>query len=675
MEGAELSLSISVAKIPYIGPAYARRLEKLGVLTVKDLLYHVPSRYEDYSLIAKANSLQEGETVTVQGKILEIKNVFTKNGFMLQSAKVADDTGLVDVIWFNQKFLTSAIHKGDQVSLSGKVKRNGHKLQLESPDYEVLYGVRPPIHTGKLIPIYPETAGISSKWLRNRINYLLQAVSSQQLAVREYLDEKIQRENNLMGLTEALYQVHFPKTLDIAQKARDRLAFDELLFSHLESQKRKEDWQKKTVGNKFEIVKFRNQLSTFVKNLPFTLTSAQKRVINEIFKDLAKDIPMNRLLQGDVGSGKTVVAALTMLATHLNGFQSVIMAPTEILAFQHYDTLNRLLEPLEIKVGLATGSKKIDTNLDIVVGTHALLSDNLNFPKLGLIVIDEQHRFGVAQRAKFVGKGINPHILTMTATPIPRTVALTLYGDLDISILDQMPQNRLPVKTWVVPNAKREGAYQWIRSQKTQTFIVCPLIEESESETLQSVKSAKKEYDRLQKYVFPDLKLGLIHGKLKSKEKDAVLSHFRQQKLDILVATPVVEVGIDISTATIMLIEAADRFGLAQLHQLRGRVGRGDQQSFCLLFTENGAGISRLKCLERLNSGLELAEADLKFRGPGQRFGQEQHGHWDLKIASFDNLELVQKSNILAQKILADPERFPLLRQLISESKIGVVPN
>lgn len=659
-----LSLDTPVTKVPLIGPSYARKLEKLAIHTIKDLLYHIPFRYDDYSIVSKIKDLQEGETVTIQGKVLEIKNEYTRRGFVLQKAKVEDDTGIGDVLWFNQRFLPQAIHKGDTVNLSGKV-RNRH---LESPDYEVLASQdqvlrSEPIHTGRLVPIYPETAGISSKWLRSRINNILN-----QTEITEFLPE-----TEMMGEKEAIAQVHFPDSLERASQAKKRLAFDELLISQLEAMERKRRLSKKTVGNKFKIIEVRKQLGEFVKRLPFTLTSAQKKAIDEIYKDLSQETPMNRLLQGDVGSGKTVVAALAMLAAYLNGYQSVLMAPTEILANQHYQTLTALLKPLKIGVGIATGAKKDYTGFDIVVGTHALLSDKLNFEKLGLVVIDEQHRFGVEQRATLTNKGLNPHVLTMTATPIPRTVALTLYGDLDMSLLDEMPVGRRKVKTWVVPKEKRLGAYDWIKSQHAQTFIICPLIEESE--TLQSVKSAKAEHERLQNEVFTDLKLGLIHGRLESKEKNAVITNFRNKKLDILVATPVVEVGIDIPTATIMLIEAADRFGLAQLHQLRGRVGRSNAQSYCLLFSETETATSRLKYLETLNDGLQLAEVDLKFRGPGQRFGTAQHGKWDLKIADFSDLALVEKSNELAKKVLANPDQFPLLISMLSQSKINVAPN
>jgi ATP-dependent DNA helicase RecG len=377
---------------------------------------------------------------------------------------------------------------------------------------------------------------------------------------------------------------------------------------------------------------------------------------------------MNRLLEGDVGSGKTVVSAIAMFLSHLNGFQSVLMAPTEILAQQHYRTISQLLEPSKIRVGFATGSQKTKIkDCDVLVGTHAVLQKGISFDKLGLVVIDEQQRFGVEQRALIRSKGKNPHLLTMTATPIPRTIALTLYGDLDLSILDEMPHGRKQIKTWLVPSKKRESAYAWIEKQikntKSQVFIVCPFIEESE--TMQTVRAASKEFENLQKNIFKKLRLGLLHGKMKAKEKDAVLGKFRNGEIDILVATPVVEVGIDIPNATIIVIEASERFGLSQLHQLRGRVGRGDKQSYCLLFTEskNPMTLERLKAMEKHNVGAELAELDLRLRGPGEIYGTMQHGRKMLKIASFSDFHLIQKVRKEAEKIFPDLKKYPLLSE------------
>lgn len=599
-------------KIPGVGPAFATRLEKLGIFTEKDFLYHIPSRYDDFSLVSKIANIQEGETVTVRGKILEIKNIFTRSSYVLQKAVIEDETGKLPVVWFNQRFLTRVIFPGDPVSLSGKI----NKHQLESPQYEIGSS----IHTGRLVPVYPETEGISSKWFRSKIYFLLK-----NLSLKDYLPA-----GEFMELNEAIQKIHFPDSLEQASQAKRRLAFDELLMAQIEAKSRKVEWQKKTVGKKFKNLDVK-------LDLPFELTNSQKKVIKEIFFDLQKEVPMNRLLQGDVGSGKTIVAAFAMSVANLNGYQAAIMAPTEILVNQHFETLKNM----GLNVGLVTANNKINLQADILVGTHALLNEKINFKKLGLIVIDEQHRFGVSQRAKLVEKGINPHVLTMTATPIPRTIALTLYGDLDLSVIDEMPKNRLPVKTWVVPNNRRQAAYDWIKKQNSQAFVICPFVEESE--TLTTVKAATTEFEIIKKE-FPNFRVGLIHGRMKKKDK--VLTDFRQQKIDILVATPVVEVGIDIPTATIMIIEGADRFGLAQLHQLRGRVGRGEQQSYCLLFGEN---IPRLKLLEKINNGMQLAEADLRFRGPGHRFGTAQHGRWDLKIADFSDLELIKKANQAAQ--------------------------
>lgn len=642
-----------VSKLPLIGPAFVSRLEKLEIKTIRDLLYHLPVRYDDFSKFKKIKEIEPGEVVTVQATVKEIKNIFTRGGFVLQKGIFFDDTGEIKATWFNQRFLVNSFHKGDKINLCGQVQKDGFK----APEFELVKDFC--LHTGRLVPIYAETAGISSKWLRSRIYNALKIIK-----IDETLDENILKENNFLDLKTALFQIHFPDNLKIAKEAKKRLAFEELLWAQLEAATRKKDWEQNVVGNKFNI--YQKELDQFIKNLPFELTSSQKKVIEEIKSDLSSNIPMNRLLQGDVGSGKTVVAALAMYLAKLNGYQAVLMAPTEILANQHLATLKKM----GLDVGIATGSNKDNLNSDIVVGTHALLAEKINFKKLGLIVIDEQHRFGVEQRAMLSQKGKNPHILTMTATPIPRTVALTLYGDLDMSVLTDMPKNRLPVKTWVVPETKREAAYKWITAQKTQTFIICPFIEESE--TMQSVKAATTEFERLKK-IFIKERLGLIHGKIKNKEK--ILEDFRKNKIDILVATPVIEVGIDIPQASIIMVEAADRFGLAQLHQLRGRVGRGDLQSYCLLFSQNGDNWSRLKYLEKLNNGLKLAEVDFKFRGPGQRFGTQQHGRWGLSIASFDDLELIEKTNQFAKTVLKNPSDFPLLMKGLQKSKINIASN
>lgn len=679
-----MTLDSPISHIPLIGPLWVRKLTAFNIKTVKDLLYYIPFRYDDFSTISKIANIQEGETVTIQGTVIEIKNVFTKNGFNLQQAKIEDDTGIIEAVWFNQSFLTRAIHASDQISLSGKIKRMGKKLQISGPKYEIISRAsqqrfqedllkKASVHTARLVPVYSETVGITSKWLRSRINWVLEEIKSGKLEIADPLSSDIKRFNQLIDLHKAIIDIHFPNSPIDAKIAKRRLAFDELLFAQIESKIRRMENKKQTVGHKFDVVSQLSKLDQFVKSLSFTLTQAQTNVIDEIYRDLEKETPMNRLVQGDVGSGKTVVAAVAMLVAHLNGYESALMAPTEILALQHFETLKKIYAKSNISVGIATGSTKNYENFDILVGTHALLTDVVKFKKLGLVVIDEQHRFGVEQRAILTNKGHNPHVLTMTATPIPRTVALTLYGDLDMSLVNEMPKNRLPIKTWVVPENKRDDAYEWIKKQKAQAFIICPFIEESE--TLLTVKSAKAEFERLSTEIFPKLKLGLLHGKMKPKEKDTVLDKFKKQELGILVATPVVEVGIDIPTATVMLIEAADRFGLAQLHQLRGRVGRGDQQSFCLLFCDQETGTARLKFLETVNNGLELAEIDLKYRGPGQRLGTAQHGKWDLKIADFSDLSLIDQTRKLAEIVVNNPDSFPTLFNLPKISKINTVLN
>lgn len=661
-----MNLKTPIRELYMVGPIYARRLKKLEIETVGDLLYHFPFRYIDYSLISPIKLIQPGETVTIKGKIISIRNEYTSRGKKIQKGIVADSTGSIEVVWFNQPFLVKTLKIGETINLSGKVDFWGRKIALISPEYEIRNST---IHTGRLVPVYHETYGISSKWLRSRIAPLIKSIIPQ---IEEFLPSEILRKYNLPELSNALVQIHFPKDIKSAEISRNRFAFEELFLIQLAAFQRKAKWQQKKVTKKFFINQ--EKILEFIKNLPFELTSAQKRELRTILKDLASNKPMNRLLQGDVGSGKTVVAAAAIFVAFLNNVQSALMAPTEILAYQHFQTLNQLLTPLGVKITLLTGtSKKIEGDFDLIVGTHALIYKRAKFKNLGLVVIDEQHRFGVEQRGKLIEQGGTPHVLTMTATPIPRTIALTLYGDLDLSVLDEMPAGRQKVKTWVVPPQKREAAYRWIEKQiretNSQAFIICPLIEESKYETLQTVRAVTSEFERLTKEVFPNLKLGLLHGRLKSKEKNKVLEDFKNRKLDILVSTPVVEVGIDIPTATIMMIEGAERFGLAQLHQLRGRVGRSNQPSFCLLFSEhhNEKSLKRLKALERINIGMELAELDLKIRGPGEIYGIRQHGFLELKVADFSDLSLIKKTKRAAKEILPKLKNYPLLQEKLKE--------
>lgn len=626
-----------------VGPIYQIRLNKMGIKTINDLIYHIPNRYLDFREKSPISRLSIGETITIKGSVDSVKNFYTRSGKKIQLAQVSDKTGSVDVIWFNQPFLIKTLKEGETYSFSGKVDWFGRKKAMISPL----------IDTEGIVPIYPETYGISSKWLRGRIKTAYQFAGEN---IKEYLPQTY----GFLNLASAIKEIHFPSNLDSAKKARERLAFDELLALQIANLKRKSLWQKNHPVYKLEIK--RSEINQFIESLPFKLTNSQIKVIEEIISDFQKPYPMNRLLEGDVGSGKTVVAACACFISFLNGCQSVIMAPTQILAQQHFDTLNLLLQPFKVRISLITSSiSKSDLGrTDIFVGTHSLIHQKINMDKVALVVIDEQHKFGVEQRehlVKKVGrKNISPHVLTMTATPIPRTVALTFYGDLDLSTLNEIPLGRQKITTWIVPKEKRQDAYKWIDGniQKigSQVIIVCPLIEESEAETLKDIRSVTKEYQNLKK-IFPKRKLGLLHGKLKLEEKNKVINDFRNNKLNILVATPVVEVGIDIPNATIMVIEAADRFGLAQLHQLRGRVGRSDKKSYCLLFYQNEGEKSkaRLLAMEKGISGFELAELDLSLRGPGEIFGLKQSGIPELKIASWTDIDLIKKAKEVAEEL------------------------
>lgn len=639
-----------IEKLPNIGPYHSNRLKRLNITTLEDLLYHFPTRYEDLRAKRKLNSVSPGEKVSVEGVVWQIRNIRTKYGKRLTLATINDGTASIESVWFNQPFLLKIIKTRQKLSLAGKADLFNNNLTLINPEYELTNPDKTTIHTSGLIPIYPETAGLSSKWIRSRIKTYLQDPS---LETYEFLPEEILKKYNLPGWFAAMKTIHFPSSLEIAKNASERFAFEELFLIHLSAMKRKKEWKASQKAPSFSIDQ--EKIIDFIAHLPFELTNAQKRSLREITNDLKRNTPMNRLLQGDVGSGKTVVAAIASYITIMNGFTIVLMAPTEILANQHFQTLDSLLKPYGIKVGLQTSSKKINEHAPLTVGTHALIF-NKNLPKnLGLIIVDEQHRFGVEQRAMLRKKGVVSHFLTMSATPIPRTMALTLYGDLDLSIIDELPQGRQKIKTFVVPREKRDRAYEFIRKhvrQEGQVFIICPLIDPSES--LASVKSAVEEWKRLSKEVFPDLKVDLLHGRLKTQQKNEVLQKFKKGESDLLVATPVVEVGIDVPNATIIMVEASERFGLAQLHQMRGRVGRGAAQSFCLLFTESRLKevIQRLKFLEQKHIGLELAELDLKLRGPGELYGTLQHGLPSLKVASLVDTKLIEKTRREARDLL-----------------------
>ncbi len=677
-----LGLSAPVTCLPGINTTYARRLKRLGVSTIRDLLYLFPRRYEDYSALRAIDKLHYGEEVTIIGTVWETKARETRRGLTLITSIIADGTGTIQATWFNQPFLVQRLRPGRQIVLSGKVDEYLGRLVLQSPQWEPLE--KELIHTGRLVPVYPLTKGISSRWLRRLVKRTVDYWSKRS---PDHLPASLREQAALMDLEKAIAQIHFPDSWETLERARRRFAFDEFFTIQLSVLSQRREWQKQpgvpVIVNE-ELLRF------FIRSLPFKLTRAQERVLREIVDDLGQPRPMSRLLQGDVGSGKTVVATAATLVTVSSGFQAVIMVPTEVLAEQHYKNISALLRDMSgtsqeeateyeiggirIRIRLLTGSipaaKKEEIHeeiragkADIVVGTHALIQEGVTFANLGLAVIDEQHRFGVAQRGALRQKGYNPHILVMSATPIPRTLALTIYGDLDISVIDELPPGRQEIKTrWLMPR-ERERAYSFLRSQiekGRQAFIICPLVEESEKI---EAKAATEEYRRLQEEIFPDLRLGLLHGRMKGEEKEAVMGAFYQGELDILVSTSVVEVGIDVPNATVMLVEGADRFGLAQLHQFRGRVGRGEHPSYCLLLSDSSSwgdkavsetAIQRLKAIESNQDGFVLAEKDLELRGPGEFFGTRQSGLPDLKIAKLSDMTILEQARAAAQTLFRD---------------------
>ncbi len=666
-----MRLQDPISRFPKVGPVYLKRLEKLGIYKIGDLLTHPPSRFMDFRHITQIKHAKVGDTVTIKGVLTFIKNQYSKSGRIIQLGDIEDGSGKMKVIWFNQPYLVMSLKKGLQLNLSGKVEFFGREKALISPEYEMGDSF---IHTGRLVPVYPETYGVSSKWLRSKIAFALKIGKPM---IEDLIPETDRRKYSLVSFNQAIYNLHFPKDNQDFLKAKKRLAFSEFLSLTIQSIYRKDLWKNNSALYRIDLHK--KDVDRFISNLPFALTSSQSESVSEILTDIQKETPMNRLLEGDVGSGKTVVAAVAIFAAFLSGYQSVIMAPTQILANQHFQTLNKLFENHKIRVKLVTSASKKGNlgKADVYVGTHALIHRIIDNEMVALTVIDEQHRFGVEQRTHLVKKTGKknkiPHVLTMTATPIPRTIALTLYGDLDLSILKDMPKGRMPVKTWIVPSKKRAASFEWIknkiRDEKIQVFYICPLIEESEYETMKTVKAVIKEYEELKK-IFKGYTLDILHGRMKEGEKNSAIEKFKSGKTNILVSTPVVEVGIDVANAAIVVIEAAERFGLAQLHQLRGRVGRGDKKSYCLLIPSSpGELVSRrLNALINHHSGFELAEIDLTIRGPGEIFGTAQHGFFDLKNASWSDVEMIKLTKEYAETVISNREKYlPLIKSIVGD--------
>jgi len=677
-----------VERLSSVGRTTAGRLERIGIKTADDLLWNIPRSYENISEVIKISNLQPGTKATIKARIETIHSKQTaRRHLKMTEAVVADDTDQIKIVWFNQPYIAQSLKTGVELYFAGEIRLNNYgQFQLNNPTYERISADT--TNTARIVPLYHLTAGLTQKQMR----FLIKQVLPLTQTLTDYLPEKIKQKYNLIPLAEALNHIHFPDSLTDFQTAQFRLKFDELFFTILSVQMAKRD----LLSHQAPKINFQSDIiQNLVKHLPFTLTNDQKKVAWRILQDIDSDQPANRLIQGDVGSGKTIVAGISLLNTIKNNLQSILLAPTEILAWQHWQTFCEIFqtetfllltrsykflhEPAQEPrtITKAEANKLINTKKDLlVIGTHALLHDKINWLNIGLIVVDEQHRFGVAQRQQLKDKTPNliPHFISMTATPIPRSLSLTLYGDLDISVIKEKPTNRRDIITRIVDKKNKNQEYDFIKSEldkDNQAFVVCPLIEESDK---LGVAAAEKVYKDLQKNVFADYSIALIHGKLNKQAKEKIMNDFRAKKINILIATAVIEVGVDIPDATVMLIEGVERFGLAQLHQLRGRVGRSHKQSYCLLSTDNLSPQvrDRLNILVKHNSGFAIAEADLKMRGPGDLYGFKQSGLPLLNIASLSDVEIMEQAREAVAEILkidASLIKYPKIKNKLADNQ------
>jgi len=658
-------LSISARFVKGVGPSRLELLNRLGIETVEDLLYCLPRRYEDRSKIKDVSEIKKGKFETIRVKVLAFGDRTTKRGMNIFRVAVGDSKGVIHAVWFNQPYMKDKFKIGQELIMHGKVDEHNY-LQINNPEYEILTGTKEDsVHMGRIVPIYPLTENLNQRWFRNILKFTIDNYVD---SVVDMLPYAIRQKNNLITLKEAVRNAHFPVSQVVLDKARRRLIFDEFLLLQvgiaLKRTKIKIDLSGYSHDLEGELIeKFKN-------SLPFEFTKSQSRVIGEIEKDMQSPKPMNRLLQGDVGCGKTIVALCALLVAIQNKYQGALMVPTEILAEQHYRNINALLKELRVKVALLSGDLKSkererrqhmieEGEVDLVIGTHALIQQGVRFKKLGLAVIDEQHKFGVMQRAVLKSKSSSPDILVMTATPIPRTLALTVYGDLDISVIDEMPPGRRNIKTVYFEEKNREKAYKIAGEQAgigRQAYVVYPVIEDSERSDLRAATKMHKELSEF----FPEFKVGLLHGKMKSSDKERIMRDFKEQKINILVSTVVIEVGIDIPNASTMIIEHAERFGLSQLHQLRGRIGRGKYASYCILVSnpKNEEAKRRLTAMLNSDDGFKIAEEDLEIRGPGEFFGTRQHGLPELKIGNIvRDRKILEEARISASE-LVETDRF-----------------